>query len=527
MSATITVVCPKCKNRMSAMPEYVGRKGRCQVCDSLIDIRPAEGDASLMSIRPPKGAASSGPRKISNEAPAWLTGLAGILLTVLLYGAFFYPLSHTPVGTLFIKRGLIPIFSTFITCWGIAILAAQYLNTKRQLNFVRRELELIPLDIGLQITQRNADKFLQHLAQFPGNDQSILCRRIAGAIEHFKSRNSVPEVQQYLATQAEIDASAVDAGFTLLRSFIWANPILGFLGTVVGISIAVSGLSSSFSGDVAASAETGAKLVQALGGVTSGLSTAFDTTLIGLVFAMLLMFPTEALRKTEYQTLDRIEQFTNESLLRRLSDADGRPTDGLPDVVRAALEGAFQEHQRWLAEWQAQVAELGQAIGGDFESVVDRVLGKISETEQGRWSHFNESRQSLEGVFAAAEKSTELWHRSRDESAAQARSMLDAAAQLQAALADNIRQCEDLLRRQNDLCERLGRENGAVGIHALTEQLEQLTQRMTILNEPPEPRPITPWDPTASYHPQASEGDNASAPERDGGLFGRWLKRKS
>ena len=66
--------------------------------------------------------------------------------------------------------------------------------------------------------------------------ESILGRHIQGALGRTRSRNSVPEVQEYLATQAEIDASSVDAGYTLLRAFIWAVPILGFIGTVMGIS---------------------------------------------------------------------------------------------------------------------------------------------------------------------------------------------------------------------------------------------------------------------------------------------------
>ena len=43
-----------------------------------------------------------------------------------------------------------------------------------------------------------------------------------------------------LKSQSEIDATMVDSSFDLIKVFIWAIPIPGFIGTVLGISDAVS-----------------------------------------------------------------------------------------------------------------------------------------------------------------------------------------------------------------------------------------------------------------------------------------------
>jgi hypothetical protein len=266
-------------------------------------------------------------------------------------------------------------------------------------------LELIPLDIGLEITPTNVDQFLGHLAACPpAQRSSILGRRISGALEHFKSRKSVPEVQEYLATQAEIDASGVDSGYTLLRAFIWAVPILGFIGTVIGISSAVSGLSTTLN--------AGGEIIDGLNLVTRGLSTAFDTTLVALAMAILLLFPTETLRKIEYRMLDRIEAFANESLLRRMDDEKrGVDPEHLPEAVKSTLEPAFREHQLWLVQWQAQVAELGQVIGADFERVVMRVQSQISERESTHSQGVNESTRLLAEIFDKLVGISETWSR--------------------------------------------------------------------------------------------------------------------
>ena len=378
MAASITVPCPnpRCGKQMRAAVEHVGKKARCPWCKSRFEIKLGAEAGALGTLPLSKSDDTTASRlSRSTDVNPWLSGLIGVVLTGLVYLVVLFPLRGSYVGRLFENGGPVSVANTIITCWGLAALALKYLAVKRQLSYAELELDLIPLEIGLEITPTNVDQFLGHLRGLSDAQRnSIPGRRILGALEHFKSRNSVPEVQQYVATQAEIDASSVDSGYTMLRSFIWANPILGFLGTVVGISFAVSGLSASF----AAGGGT-ESLMQGLGQVTSGLATAFDTTLIGLVFAMFLLFPTESLRRTEYGMLDRIEVFANESLLRRLSDDRGQNYAEMPTLVRDTLDAAFREHQRWLAQWQSQVGELGQVIGHDFEEVLLRIQGRQAE----------------------------------------------------------------------------------------------------------------------------------------------------
>ena len=57
-----------------------------------------------------------------------------------------------------------------------------------------------------------------------------------------------------------------------------------------------------------------------LGGVTSGLGTSFDTTLLGLIYSIILSFPLSAVQKTEDDNLNSIDAYCNETLLPRLND---------------------------------------------------------------------------------------------------------------------------------------------------------------------------------------------------------------
>jgi hypothetical protein len=170
----------------------------------------------------------------------------------------------------------------------------------------------------------------------------------------------------------------------------------------MGISVAVSGLNTTISGEEAD------QLMTALGQVTGGLATAFDTTLIALVMAILLLFPTESLRKREYEMLNRIEAFANEVVLRRMSDDRyAQAMENMPDVVRYALEAAFKEHQRWLSQWQTQVGQLGEKVGHDFEAVLRRLSDQASQSDAQRLEKYDNLSHVLEDIFEKAKQCTD------------------------------------------------------------------------------------------------------------------------
>jgi hypothetical protein len=105
--------------------------------------------------------------------------------------------------------------------------------------------------------------------------------------------------------------------FAPIQFGLWVLPLLGFIGTVIGISEAIAGLEQSVSST--SSATPAAQLTFVLG----GLKFAFDTTLIGLVLVIPLM-PLIILlraqahgldvthRQTIYQSLVINSTFSNE-----------------------------------------------------------------------------------------------------------------------------------------------------------------------------------------------------------------------
>ncbi|MEI2384491.1 MotA/TolQ/ExbB proton channel family protein [Breoghania sp. JC706] len=82
---------------------------------------------------------------------------------------------------------------------------------------------------------------------------------------------------------------------TFIRLLIASLPLLGFLGTVVGIMEALSGLPQVFSGDRSVVADLTPALTASLGGI----SLAFQTTLLGLVASLVTTLALGYVEKAE------------------------------------------------------------------------------------------------------------------------------------------------------------------------------------------------------------------------------------
>lgn len=108
--------------------------------------------------------------------------------------------------------------------------------------------------------------------------------------------------------------------FALIGFAIWVLPMLGFIGTVLGITQAIGGLADT---TVISGADG-----SGLGGVLGGLQFAFDTTLVGLVLVIPLMLMLLALR-ARAQTLDVVYE---RLLLDRLFVESAVPRDGDSDA---------------------------------------------------------------------------------------------------------------------------------------------------------------------------------------------------
>lgn len=316
------ITCPHC-----------GQTNPKQAAGTIVDCRHC--DRSFAQPRPPafrrnSGASLSGAAHPSapTDVGLGLTGAIAVAGTLVFYGAVVTPLSGTYFADLFGERGWVPYLITWLSVWAgvLLVIKAQLLGAQRRALL----LDLLPESIAARITPKNASEFRAHLldlatrelpppplagAILPGAARSFLVERIENALERFRMRGSARDVVDHLASQSQLDANAVDSSYTMIRVFIWAIPLLGFIGTVIGISAAVAGFSDS----VAAAVDLDV-MKQSIGSVTTGLGVAFDTTLLALIMSIVIMFPSSSLQKSEEDFLSLVETYCDGRLGRRLDD---------------------------------------------------------------------------------------------------------------------------------------------------------------------------------------------------------------
>ncbi|TWU00456.1 MotA/TolQ/ExbB proton channel family protein [Botrimarina colliarenosi] len=247
-----------------------------------------------------------------------VSSLLSFVLAVLMTVAFYLIVAATD-GSFFaemfelsLTKGHIPLLIVFFFNWSIAILFIKW----RKLVFQRKALTLRILpDDHFVVSPSTVDDLMARL--YRGVDDPrhfVVLNRIQVALSNLKNLGRVTDVDEILRSQAENDELAMDTSYSLLKGFVWAIPVLGFIGTVLGLSQAIGGFGNVLSQEGADMT----KIASELKGVTGGLSVAFETTLQGLVAALTVQMLITFLRKSEEEFLDATRDYCHRNIVNRL-----------------------------------------------------------------------------------------------------------------------------------------------------------------------------------------------------------------
>lgn len=242
-----------------------------------------------------------------------------LLATALITGAFFIGLCHVPASVRSIKaiamileRGWTPYAMVALFVLALTILFIKW----RKLAFQKKAfgVELIPVGNNFALTSETALDVIKTLsASVDDPKRFVLFNRIERALLNLKNVGNVSDVSEMLRAQAENDESHMDSSYGILSGIIWVIPILGFIGTVVGLSGAIGGFGAVLNTDATVSS-----LRDSLAPVTSNLGIAFDTTFVALVLAMVIQMLMTFLRKQEEMFLDACRDYAHVNIISRL-----------------------------------------------------------------------------------------------------------------------------------------------------------------------------------------------------------------
>ena len=347
--------CSKCAMKLMVEPEYAGSNVTCPSCGLNLTV-PAAAAAS------DAGAARAGREGWKETDPTnpniWIALGIGVGIFALIY-LLALPFKYTK--SLLYERGWVQFAETFFFGWGVAFLVLKLLKIRHQQSALR--LDVLPVDIAREIAKDNVSSFIQHVYSLPVKlRDSLMVNRIRKALELFETRQVNAEVSTMMSNQSNIDGARIGGSYTLVKVFIWAIPILGFIGTVIGLSLAIGYFQGVMSPEAIKDSSI---MMKSMGGVTGGLATAFDTTLLGLLYALFLTLPMSSLQKLEEDTLTNVDAYCNENFLPRLNDGSntaGGDMGALADVLSASITRAHTQFLTGLDAASKMVREQAEGL---------------------------------------------------------------------------------------------------------------------------------------------------------------------
>lgn len=416
--------CPHCSKTLKVSEEHFGQTARCPHCKTQITIPVPEAppetpanegldwqsivsDSSTSVSAVPVGSSkpatkksaktqktptrSSGSAMDSANVSLLWTSLLGLAVTIVFLGLLF-PFKNTYLGQLFWQRGWVPMAETFLFMWGGAILGFKYWRLRRQRDTML--IDVLPTEISEEITPANVDQFIDHVHQLPVSpEQSYLVDRVLKCLEHFRIRRNNQEVGELISSQSDIVVNTVISSYSIVKVAIWAIPILGFIGTVLGLSAAMGGLS----GGLGDSADI-SQLKDKLGTITAGLGVSFDTTLIALFMSLILSFPTSTLQKQEEDLLAEVDQYCGENLILRLRDGQASVNPENATSLEAATKAAIEAQQavyRMAEEQMKRMTQQHEMLMRSMAQAIGSIHASLTKSLEDNCSQFGDRVQSL------------------------------------------------------------------------------------------------------------------------------------
>lgn len=383
--------CPHCQVNLSSDDQDAGKVMSCPACNQSFQV---PGIEFFQATTTKRAAAKTNRAGWAEEDHAnvnfWVSLGVGTGITVV-FLLLLVPFKGKGFSDIFLQRGWVNYAEVFLFLWGMVILFMKWKKTRRQSQAML--LDILPTSVAPEIDTQTVPSFIDHIYKLPVHlRDSLMVNRIRKALELFEKRNNNGEVVTLLNSQSDIDANRISGSYTLLKVFLWAIPILGFIGTVQGLSIAVSSLSAGSTDPEA--------LKASINNLTGGLGVAFDTTLLGLVLSMIMSFPMAAMQKQEEEVLTLIDVFCNEKLLPRLNDSKSSISDSLltqAESIPALAASLTHAHEIFLDRLQ-EASGLLTSAGTILQNRLDTHQVLIETTFQNAVNRLtNETRDAFVG----------------------------------------------------------------------------------------------------------------------------------
>lgn len=376
-------------------------------------------DLDLPQVAPPSlpqrpPARSSSGRKRRGSGMRSVVPIAVALILVVLFeqmissaiapDAYIYRLFRPQGGWL---MGVVPALILFVFVWTITDLLMKWgVTRKNERDLERPDIKQLPVVVGGEPPAATLDRLR-------GLERDFVARpvgqRVVWVLRHLVTDQDLQRTHELLRHHSDLDADGAASGYRTATLFIWAMPILGFIGTVLGISLAVGGFSDFLTTSV--SIDEIDRVTQELGNVASGLSFAFDTTLLGLLAGLVASVISSGVQKREERFLTGLDELGLQIMANSTVNQGQQPAaatttadggeaarqvlvqldqmsqrlDAFTHSMRTGLDGLDQASSRMSTGLATSIGQVNQAVeqlGTSLEGASSSLTGNIRALSQ-------------------------------------------------------------------------------------------------------------------------------------------------
>ena len=196
-----------------------------------------------------------------------------------------------------------PKFEVIFCFWGMMVLAykmALVMRERRVLNH-----DFIQLQEGERIIPEDAlDRYKELkslIERTPQWRDRLLPDCLLSALQRFHASNSIQDAALAAKDRAGMAGDQLDSSLSLIRYIAWAIPAIGFVGTVRGIGDALSFAEEAIKGNLSA--------------VTTWLGLAFNSTFVGLMLCIFLMYFLHVVQSSQEALILDIQTYCRDKLI--------------------------------------------------------------------------------------------------------------------------------------------------------------------------------------------------------------------
>lgn len=168
--------------------------------------------------------------------------------------------------------------------------------------------QYLPEDETTMLIKNMLPKIYKKVSLAPRSDQLFLPNMIKRIITVFQTTNSVENASAVLNSSIELRSHDLELRYSMIRYVMWVIPTLGFIGTVIGIALALS-----YAGEPGRAQDP-----ELLTELTRRLAVAFNTTLVALLMSAVLVLIMHIVQAFEERIINRCGQYCLDNLVNRL-----------------------------------------------------------------------------------------------------------------------------------------------------------------------------------------------------------------